>query len=360
MNTNMSARGKTIFYIILVPVILLVILLNSGLLQKNMTAVTIDGQKYTAVEYNYYYYSIENQYIEEHSDDLSQLGFDQSISLKNQQRDDGMSWWEYFCEQTEERMAEVYFLNTQAVSHGYSFSEEELAPIQEKVAQAEADAAENKITFENYLVAYYGSGITQEKWEELLTMETKADAYLAYLKESYQADETQISEWIAAHASDTQYDTADLSMIILHAGKDRETEETGERELTALSSRVNELKERYISSRNTFEELSEQFGEDEELAALEGKQTNVLKEELPQALATWCYERPRSAGDVTTAVDDTTGMAYFVIYDGKGEASGRAKAYEALSNEATQGSIQTAVEGYTTKRSSLGMKLIDR
>ena len=44
------------FYIVLVPVVLVVILLNSGVLQKWLTAVTVDGEPYSAVRYDYYYY----------------------------------------------------------------------------------------------------------------------------------------------------------------------------------------------------------------------------------------------------------------------------------------------------------------
>ena len=46
------------FYIVLVPVVLVVILLNSGVLQKWLTAVTVDGEPYSAVRYDYYYYSV--------------------------------------------------------------------------------------------------------------------------------------------------------------------------------------------------------------------------------------------------------------------------------------------------------------
>lgn len=360
MNTKMSKRGVTALYIILVPVILLIILMNSGILQKTLTAVTVNGRKINAVEYNYYYYSMESQFMEEHGDELEELGFDQKISAKNQQTDHGISWWEYFCEQAERRICEVHYLNALAVNDAYSFSDEELSGAGKKISQAKQEAQQNKVSFENYLIACYGSGITEERWEELLLAEAKADAYLAHLQDGYEAEPSEIAAWIASNLTEDGYDTVNLSMITLCAGTDRETMEVTQRQMDALERRVTELRERYLASPDSFGELLAAFCDDEALVEKNGVSTDTLKEEIPEALADWCYAGGSQVGDAKAVVDAKVQKAYLAVYNGRGRSSNQVKASQALANEAVIGQMDAAVGGYTVERHFWGMKLIDR
>ena len=59
-----NAKGLTPLYIILVPIILVVVLLNSGLLQKLLPAADVHGETYRVNRYNYYYFTIYNAFLE--------------------------------------------------------------------------------------------------------------------------------------------------------------------------------------------------------------------------------------------------------------------------------------------------------
>ena len=63
---------------IIVAVAAVVLLVwNSGLLQRNLTAVSINGEKYTAADVQYYYNSVYSSYA-------SQYAFEPNVSVKKQ------------------------------------------------------------------------------------------------------------------------------------------------------------------------------------------------------------------------------------------------------------------------------------
>ena len=58
-----NAKALTPMYIILVPVVLVVVLLNSGLLQRLLPAAQVRGTSYRANQYNYYYFSAYRDFL---------------------------------------------------------------------------------------------------------------------------------------------------------------------------------------------------------------------------------------------------------------------------------------------------------
>lgn len=95
MKGNHSAALRAL-YIILVPVVLLIILLNSGWLQRLLPAATVHGETYSVVRYNFYYFDYYNSFLEQYEDQLDELGYDPEQTDSEQIRDDGLSWKEFF------------------------------------------------------------------------------------------------------------------------------------------------------------------------------------------------------------------------------------------------------------------------
>ena len=84
---------KVIVAVIIFAIIFAVCFLYSNEnIRKNMTAVTIDGEKFTATELDYYYHTAINQY----GSYLSYLGVDPSQDLDSQKYSGNQSWADYF------------------------------------------------------------------------------------------------------------------------------------------------------------------------------------------------------------------------------------------------------------------------
>ena len=58
-----DSRMNRAFYLFLVPIVAVIVLLNSGYLQRWFTAATVYGEDYSAVRYNYYYFSVYHDFL---------------------------------------------------------------------------------------------------------------------------------------------------------------------------------------------------------------------------------------------------------------------------------------------------------
>ncbi|MCD8143850.1 MAG: hypothetical protein LUD79_00675 [Oscillospiraceae bacterium] len=357
MNTG-NAKQSRIFYLILVPIILVVILLNSGFLQARIPAVTVGGSRFNVAQFNYYYFTELNSYIEDNFDEDGLNGpFDQSASLKTQYREDGSSWWEYFCTLAENDMKKVVYYSNLAETAGYEFSEEELAPIQTQMDAIEEDRLLNSISLSNYLVAYWGVGMTEAIYTGELTRQVKAEAYQTYLMETASVSNEDIESWIEENAPDS-YASANLRIIVLDAAEDRFTGEVEEQQLTDLAEKLARLVERYEADPSAFAELAVSFCDDADLAEAEGIALNCTRSDLPDLVAEWVFTGEHQEGDYTSLVDESTEKGYLVIFDGWGEDVSWLTAVKALRQEQVTDAETAATNAYTISYHTLGKRLI--
>ncbi len=353
MKQNNTTR---IFYTILVPVILLVALMNSGFLQARFPAVSIDGTSYNVAQFNFYYFTIYQEYLSENFDDNGENGpFDTSVSLKTQYCEDGTTWRDYFIQQALDWMAEVAYYTTLAEQDGYTFSDEELAPVQEQMDAIEVARTANSISLKNYLVAYWGVGMTEATYTKELTRATKAAVYQTVLAEEYTPAEEEISTWLEENPQ-TDYQIAYLQIITLDAVADRETGEIGSDQLEALRQRLDQLVERYQSGTD-FATLQADYSTCQ-LGDEAGNLTVLDEEGLPDALAAWCLSgEALEEGDLCTEVEESNGIGWCALFVGYGGSAAEQKAVEALSLLAIEAQAEQAVAEMTVTQSSLFMRL---
>ena len=245
-------------YIILVPVVLLIILLNSGWLQRYIPAATVHGNEhYTVTRYNFYYFDYYNDFLDQNADRLEELGYDPQQSAKKQAYDGAMTWKEFFQRKAETNMAETAYYCDLADAAGYQFSDEELAPVREKLAKNEAQRTKYGINANNYYLSYYGAGMNEQRYTEELTRKVKAQAYKTHLIETYVPDEFSVSAWLAEHP-ENEYQAVALKVITLDALPDRADGQIGEAQLNALQAKLARLEERYQSG-ISFDDLQAEF-----------------------------------------------------------------------------------------------------
>ena len=363
MQKNHSAQLRAL-YIILVPIVVLIIILNSGILQKAFPATRIHGQSYSVVRYNYYYYDYYNEFLDENAQHLAELGYDPSISASGQNcslENNEITWKEFFQRGSERNMAETAWYCDRAGEAGYEFSEEELSPIGERLAENAAFQAENNINAKNYYIAYYGSGVTESLYINELTRQVQAQAYKTHLAETAPIPAEEIAAYVAAHR-EADYRAMDLRIITLEATPDRETGLIGQEQEDALSRKMERLVARYEAG-ESFESLQAAFS----TCALDknGYLTNATRLDLPENLM---YDL--MGGDDPAGYPDgfpvggymsgrlSEGTEYFVILDGYGESGLAREAQLALGTEYVQALEDEALAAdYTVERLKPGILL---
>ena len=364
MQNSHSAQLR-VLYIILVPVVLLIIILNSGILQKVFPAARMDGTAYSVVRYNYYYYDFYNRFLEENELRLDELGYDPSLSADGQSCSlaEGLTWKGYFQQGAERNMAETAYYCDLADAAGYAFSEKELEPVAEKLAENAAFQAANNISAKNYYIAYYGSGVTEALYIDELTRQVKAQAYKTHLAETAPVDESAVAAYVAAHAA-TDYRTADLRVITLEAVPDRETGEIGQEQIDALGQKMTRLVERYEAG-ESFESLQAAFSTCA-IGDKNGYLYGATRLDLPEAVAYDLF----FGGDDPAGYPDgypvgwystgglRNGVDYFMILDGWGESGLAREAQLSLGMAYIQAQEDEALAGdYAVERLKPGILL---
>ncbi len=340
MKLNLNSQDPMLraLYIILVPIVLLIIVLNSGLLQKSVPAARVHGRSYTVAQYNYYYFDSYNAFLEENADRLGELGYDPKGNDAKQFTAEGISWKSFFLRQAEASLAETAYYSDLAEAAGYVFSDEELRPIEQKLEENAAAMAANRLNAKNYYTAYYGAGMTEAIYTAELTRQVKARAYRDYLIRSSAPTQAEIDAYIAENAI-PDYRTADLRVITLEAQPDRETGEVGPEQENALSMKMARLVERYDAG-ESFEDLQSAFSTGA-LGDSQGHLYNATRLDLPESIADDLF----FGGDDPVAYPDgypvgwymTTNSGtteYFILLDAWGGSGPRQEATLALGTDA--------------------------
>lgn len=341
-------------YIILVPVVLLIILLNTGWLQRFIPAASINGESISVIRYNYYYYDYQTTFLHAHEAELDELGYDTNVDPERQNYSADMTWKEFFQQEAEADMAETAYYCALAEQAGYAFSEEELAPVAERMAANEASATDNGISMKNYYIAYYGPGMNEERYEAELTRVVKAAAYKQYLIDTCQVDEGELEAYLAEHP-DTEYESVQLQVISLSATADRATGEVGQPQLDALRAKLEALVARYESG-IPFEQLQQAFSDGEAGTILLTRAT-----QLPGEFVEHYIDRQLRPGvtidEALTFIDEETGTAYFALRTGAGELGRVVDARAVLGAQAVEAQQAKDISAYRPQRKGFGMLL---
>lgn len=344
-------------YIILVPVVALIILLNTGWLQRLLPAAAVHGETFSVVRYNYYYFDYYNSFLEEHEGQLDELGYDPQAPASKQSYDGAITWKEFFQQQAESNLAETAYYCDLAQAAGYEFSQAELAPVEAQLEANEVRRTQYNISANNYYVSYYGVGMNGERYVQELTRQVQAQAYKAYLTRSYEPDQALIAQWLAEYPED-DYRAVHLQVITLEALPDRSTGAVGPEQLAALESKLDKLADRYEQGAS-FSTLQSAFSTCT-FGGPDGVLIDATRADLPVALANWCLaeQDELKPGDTYAYVDASAGTACFAILNGLGDSGPQLDARTTLAAQAIDQAWQeAAATHYQVERSAFGMLL---
>jgi len=144
-NIDKKKTAKTAGIIAAVMVVLFAatMLVNSNYIRRHATAVTIGEMKYSAAEFNYYYYDAYMTYVNYIYANLSSLG-DVSAYLPDSKPwksqtyygDEEQTWADFFASMALETMTENARIRTEAKQVGYVLPDEKRAELDQDVRRA--------------------------------------------------------------------------------------------------------------------------------------------------------------------------------------------------------------------------------
>ena len=290
----------SIVAVVLVIVFAFVFLYNSSWPSRHLTAVTIDGESYTAAQVNYYYSASYLNFCNTYSDYVSAgLFFDTTKTLAEQEYTEGMSWRDYFLETAVQSMTEIQVLCNAAEADGFVLPEE----YEEQYAQTVANfqtgwEAYGYSSLEQYISLTYGKGVSMELLEQELYRNYIASAYSEYVFNGYDYTTQELDDYYAEHI-----DELDLITYTYVSATD------GSLDADAIAAAVNGTDE------ETFVSYMAENYEDEAPSTL-----TYAGASLSEVYAQWLLDGAREPGDAE-AFETETGGSYAVMFLGRDDNS---------------------------------------
>ncbi|MBC5737638.1 peptidylprolyl isomerase [Lawsonibacter faecis] len=339
-----AAKRKTITYWIvgIVVVILVAALLiwDSGLIQRNMTAATIGGENLSVAEMQYYYNSARQSEIQQQQM-YSQYGisilsdpyvmYDSSSALGDEQvynTESGQTYADHFKESALNNARRVIALNQAAKAEGYTLSADGKASVDESIASLkEGVKSSNWSSLGAYLSAAYGSYVSESLYVKQVTASTLANEYATHHQDSLTYDDAALNDYAAenpatVYSYDYRVAYVDGSVPTTDA-EGNTVEVTDDQKAAALGAaktKADVLAEgvkKASDKSGAFDELvTSAVGEDSTYASADNNlKTAVLGSALSQdytanAYYDWLTSADRKAGDVEV-IESTSG--YYVV-----------------------------------------------
>lgn len=290
---------------------------NSGIVQRGMTALDINGTKYTAAEVQYYYSGLYSQ-------QASSYAFLPNVSVKEQiyDQETGQSWHDHLMDLTVEQMTATTALAAKAAAEGYTLSQEAQDSLTTTLNQLNsAWAGYGYASRDAFIRASFGSYMTYEKLAALVERDILAsdyaDAQLDAIDhpnsdyESYYQDNagtldtivyTQLTFRAGAPTTDDQGNLLELS--------DEEKAAAIEEQKPVQKALAEEVQDKLEAGADV-EEIAQEYEDQLYSTALSRRASGVNVS--MSIYADWLMDPSRKTGDITVVEQETVDSYYYYV-----------------------------------------------
>lgn len=306
-------RRATIRYSVIAVVIVLILafvfIYNSVLPSRLLTAVEINGEKYTVAQLNYYYsVSYNNLYNYYYYYFMLGYGpFSTDEKLDQQQYTEDMTWHDYFLESAVESIKQIQMLCEEAEAAGHTMTEAEQAEYEEACLSIENDWVD--YGYENlkqFLSLTYGKGVTLKLVEQEMYRAYLASSYSQYLYDGYEYETDELDAYYTEH--EEEYDKLTYAYYLLSASNYTSDDVTEEQATELLADYAAEI----VAAVDGADEasLNDYLADNFDDAAATSATT--AGSSLSELYASWLLDTGRKAGD--TASFESDGSQYVVMF----------------------------------------------
>jgi hypothetical protein len=279
--------------------------------------LTVDGDKVSRLEYDYNYYTVFNNYINQYGNYLSYFGLDITQDLSTQMYSETMSWKDYFDQMAVESLKQNRALMKDAKAKGFTY---DTAEDYKKLKEGLQNQAESySVSESEYMKGLYGPYATFSRLDTYLNDTLYLAAYYEQLDEEHQPTDEAIQAYYEEHTE--QFDSVDYKMTevaaVLPTAPTDETATTAEAGEASSETEATDTEEAYEP---TEEEVAAAMAEakieaDAALETISSQGTlyeNVKQSELTTVLRDWMFDSVRKGGD-TNVIEDTSNNKYYVV-----------------------------------------------
>ena len=333
-------RVYTVLFVIaivlMVGVVIATSVSESGIIERNTTALTVNDTDISAVELNYFYGDTINQFINTYGSYVSMMGLDTSLPLNEQYTDEEktQTWADYMLEMTLGTVRSSYAMYLDAAANNYVLPEEALEEIETTISNLEAAAAvSGYANSDGYLKAMYGPGSNLKSFRHYLNVQSTANHYYADTVDAMEYSDEQLRAVEADNFnkySSYSYDYYFLPASSFYEGgtTDEEGNTTYSEEEMEAGRAMCEDTAKSLAQCTSLEDLNDAISSLEINADKQAgttAATDRLYTSISNSILNWLTAEDRQAGDigyventVTSADDDgnevTTVNGYYLLH----------------------------------------------
>lgn len=324
---RMQQRRANILYgsiaAIFVVVAAALVIWNSNVIQRSATAISVDGEKYSAAEVGYFYHNaIQNAASSQYA---GYLTLDTSGSLSQQvmteldlmlmgtslpEGKEEMTWHEYFMNTAKNDLVFMTMACKGAKEAGMTFTEEMQTEADATLEAIGTYATTNGMTTAAYLKAMFGANITEKVFTGLLKDSILASHYQQDYIDSLEYTADDLQKYYEENK--TTFDVVDYEYITFRGtapsttDADSKTVAPTDAENAAAKAAAekaaNEALTKYQSG-----ELLEKIAKDNEIATYYNMEEQTY---YGDDVSKWLYDEARKDGDVEVI---NSGSNYYLV-----------------------------------------------
>ena len=325
----------TAFVVVMVAVLAIAVIFggkmaieNSGIREKNTTALTVGDHALNSVEMNYFFMDAVNEFYGNYGSYASLFGLDVTKPLDQQFVDEeaGLTWADDFMTSAKESAASTYALASAAEAAGFALSEEEQMNLDIQLSNLDYYAVMYGYSdADAYLKAMYGNGASKESYEEYCQLQTLASAYyshyaesLTYTDEDLRAAEAGKEIEFNGYTYNTYYLSTSRFLTGGTTAEDGTTTYSDEEKAASVAAAEEAAKALTGSDIKTAADLDAAIAAleiNKDTAAASTYQENALYTSLTDVYKDWVVNSERKAGDITyfPSVSGETVNGYYVV-----------------------------------------------
>lgn len=280
----------------------------------NQTYVKVGEHELTQLEYDYYYQSTVNNYLNTYASILPYFGLDTTKAYDEQEYMEGMTWKDLFDEMTVEQIKQNKAIIDDAVKSGFTYdTSEDYESFVNGIKEA-ADAA--GVSVSEYYKTSFGTYATEKNVEAFVKESMLASAYYDNLLEQMTPSDEEVKAEYEANTKD--YDKVDYRSFTFTADL---AEDASEEEISTAMDELKAQADAMMKARQEgrdFEELCIENASEANKVNYEDPETEYCLSEgkyysgISAQMADWLFENGRTEGDLTV-IEDEASHAYYVV-----------------------------------------------
>lgn len=288
------------------------------LMTVNGTYITVDGEKVTKVEFDYYYNIAMSNYLNGQGAWLYYAGIDLSGDLSKQMYSEDMSFKDFFDEMAVELISQNKALEREGRAAGFAYDTAE--KYQDYMESLKENAKQEGVTAKVYIQGSYGPYATESRVKPFVEEMMYANAYYESVVKAMDISQDEIQQYYDENKNN--YDLIDFRLASVSAELPKEPTELADPVESAApadgtgtgtegSQGEYEPSEAEIAA--AMEKAKAEADSMEKTIKTEGEQTvGAFYSDVTYLLRDWLFSEDRKPGD-TTVIEDSTAHRYYVL-----------------------------------------------